>query len=128
MSETGIHDTDSGAAGAPAARGIALSDSAVERLREVFAAEGRPDAMLRVTVNGGGCSGFTYSFDVDDTRNDDDVTWETDGITVVVDEASLQFVDGSVLNFVETLGGSHFQLENPNATSSCGCGSSFSVF
>jgi iron-sulfur cluster insertion protein len=108
-------------------KGVALSDSAVEKLNGLIAAEGA-DAMLRITVNGGGCSGFTYSFDFDDTVNDDDRTFETAGVRVVVDDASLEFIDGSVLNYVESLGGTHFTLENPNAASTCGCGSSFSVY
>ena len=107
--------------------GIGLSESAVKQLASLIAAEGSDNQMLRITVNGGGCSGFTYSFDFDDTTNDDDKTFETDGVKVVVDVASLEFIDGAVLNDIESLGGTHFALENPNATSSCGCGSSFSV-
>lgn len=127
MSDAISTSNDSGSAdGAP--RGIGLSESAVERLSGLIASEGENGKMLRITVNGGGCSGFTYAFDFDDSLNDDDRTFETDGVTVVVDEASLEFIDGAVLNFVESLGGSHFMLENPNATSSCGCGSSFSVY
>lgn len=107
--------------------GIGLSESAVAKLSSLIAAEGGGTKMLRITVNGGGCSGFTYAFDFDDATNDDDKTFETDGVKVVVDEASLEFIDGAVLNYIESLGGTHFALENPNATSSCGCGSSFSV-
>jgi iron-sulfur cluster insertion protein len=119
--------TDSGPAPAGPA-GVALSASAVARLSGLMSAESDGGTMLRITVNGGGCSGFTYAFDFDDTVNADDKRFETDGVTVIVDDASLEFIDGSVLNFVESLGGSHFTLENPNATSSCGCGSSFSVY
>ncbi|MDE0779855.1 MAG: iron-sulfur cluster insertion protein ErpA [Alphaproteobacteria bacterium] len=108
--------------------GIGLSESAVKQLSNLIEADGNDAQMLRITVNGGGCSGFTYSFDFDDTANDDDRTFETDGVKVIVDTASLEFIDGAVLNFVESLGGTHFTLENPNATSSCGCGSSFSVY
>ena len=118
--------TISGDSTAPA--GVGLSESAVAKLSGLIEAEGSGDQMLRITVNGGGCSGFTYAFDFDDKTNDDDRTFETDGVKVVVDEASLEFIGGSVLNYVESLGGSHFTLENPNATSSCGCGSSFSVY
>ena len=109
-------------------KGVGLSESAVSQLTSLFAAEARDGLMLRVVVNGGGCSGFTYGFDFDDTLKDDDKTFETQGVKVVVDDASLEFIDGSVLNFIESLGGNHFTLENPNATSSCGCGSSFSVY
>jgi iron-sulfur cluster insertion protein len=123
MSESATIPNDSEA---PA--GVGLSESAVKQLSSLIEAEGNNDQMLRITVNGGGCSGFTYSFDFDDKSNEDDKTFETDGVKVVVDVASLEFIDGAVLNFVESLGGTHFTLENPNATSSCGCGSSFSVF
>lgn len=111
-----------------APKGVGLSESAIAQLTGLFEAEARDGLMLRIVVNGGGCSGFTYGFDFDDTLKDDDKTFETDGVKVVVDDASLEFIDGSVLNYVESLGGNHFQLENPNATSSCGCGSSFSVY
>ena len=126
MSESTTIENES-AAPAVNAGGIGLSESAVRQLTTLIEAEG--DAkMLRITVNGGGCSGFTYAFDFDDTANDDDKTFETNGVTVVVDEASLEFIGGAVLNYVGSLGGTHFTLENPNATSSCGCGSSFSVY
>lgn len=111
-----------------APKGVGLSESAVTQLVSLFEAEARDGLMLRIVVNGGGCSGFTYGFDFDDKLNDDDKSFETDGVKVVVDDASLEFIDGSVLNYVESLGGNHFTLENPNATSSCGCGSSFSVY
>lgn len=122
MSESTTIETNTAA---PA--GIGLSESAVKQLTTLIESEGGA-SMLRITVNGGGCSGFTYAFDFDDSTNDDDKTFETDGVTVVVDEASLEFIGGAVLNYVESLGGTHFTLENPNATSSCGCGSSFSVY
>jgi iron-sulfur cluster insertion protein len=122
---TNTNDPD---AATTSANGIGLSESAVAQLSSLIAAEDSGDKMLRITVNGGGCSGFTYAFDFDDSTKDDDKTYETDGLTVVVDEASLEFINGAILNYVESLGGSHFQLENPNATSSCGCGSSFSVY
>ena len=123
MSESATIPNDSEA---PA--GVGLSESAVKQLSSLIEAEGNNDQMLRITVNGGGCSGFTYSFDFVDKSNDDDKTFETDGVKVVVDVASLEFIDGAVLNFEESLGGTHFTLEIPNATSSCGCGSSFSVY
>ncbi len=127
MSDATTISGDSGSQSA-AHTGVGLSESAVEKLSGLIAAEGDSSQMLRITVNGGGCSGFTYAFDFDDKANEDDRTFETDGVKVVVDEASLEFINGSVLNYVESLGGSHFTLENPNATSSCGCGSSFSVY
>jgi iron-sulfur cluster insertion protein len=83
--------------------------------------------MLRITVSGGGCSGFQYGFSLDDQKNDDDRLFERDGVTVVIDEVSLDLLKGSEVDFVEDLIGSYFAIKNPNATSTCGCGSSFSV-
>jgi iron-sulfur cluster insertion protein len=83
--------------------------------------------MLRITVSGGGCSGFQYGFSLDDQKNDDDRLFERDGVTVVIDEVSLDLLKGSEVDFVEDLIGSYFAIKNPNASSTCGCGSSFSV-
>jgi len=106
---------------------ISLSARAAKRLTALLAAEDRPGLMLRVTVNGGGCAGFQYDFSFDDTVASDDRTFERDGVTAVIDEASLGLLAGSEIDFVEDLIGAAFQVKNPNATSSCGCGSSFSV-
>jgi len=106
---------------------ISLSARAAQRLATMLADEERPGLMLRVTVNGGGCAGFQYSFAFDDTVNPDDRTFARDGVTAVIDEASLGLLAGSEIDFVEDLIGAAFQVKNPNATSSCGCGSSFSV-
>jgi len=108
-------------------RTITLTDSAIARVSELLAAEDGDGLMLRVYVNGGGCSGFTYGFTFDDTVGDDDRLFEAGGITVVSDEASLELIGGSRLDWVEGLGGASFQLTNPNATAQCGCGASFSV-
>ena len=111
-------------------RTITLTDSAVTRVAELLADEdpsGAGAMMLRVYVNGGGCSGFTYGFTFDDTVGDDDRLFEIGGITVVSDDASLDLIGGSRLDWVESLGGASFQLTNPNATAQCGCGASFSV-
>lgn len=111
-------------------RTITLTDSAVTRVTELLANEdpsGEAGMMLRVYVNGGGCSGFTYGFSFDDTVGDDDKLFEAGGITVVSDEASLDLIGGSRLDWAESLGGASFQLTNPNATAQCGCGASFSV-
>lgn len=83
--------------------------------------------MMRVAVLGGGCSGFQYKFDFDDTLNDDDHVFERDGVKVVVDEVSLDLLAGAQLDFKDELIGSYFAVENPNATSSCGCGTSFAI-
>jgi iron-sulfur cluster assembly accessory protein len=106
--------------------GIALTDRAARRINEIMAAE-PAGSMLRISVNGGGCSGFQYAFDVDGTRQDDDLIVEKDGATVVVDEVSIQYMDGSVIDFVDDLIGQSFKIENPHATASCGCGTSFSL-
>ena len=105
-----------------------VSDSAARRIAALIAAE--PDAktfMLRVAVSGGGCSGFQYGFTLDDERRDDDRVFARDGVGVVVDEVSLDLLRGSQLDFVQDLIGSYFVVKNPNATSTCGCGSSFSM-
>jgi iron-sulfur cluster assembly accessory protein len=106
--------------------GIALTERAARRINEIMAAE--PEgSMLRISVNGGGCSGFQYAFDVDRTRQDDDLLIEKDGAIVVVDEVSVQYMDGSVIDFVDDLIGQSFKIENPHAIASCGCGTSFSL-
>ena len=88
--------------------------------------QGKP-AILRLSVEGGGCSGFQYKFDLADTTEGDDFVSETDGVRLVVDPVSLDLVSGSTVDFVESLGGAAFKVENPNAAAGCGCGSSFGV-
>jgi iron-sulfur cluster assembly accessory protein len=106
--------------------GIALTERAARRISEIMARE--PEgSMLRVSVNGGGCSGFAYAFDVDRNRQDDDIVVERDGVAVLVDQVSLQYMDGSVIDFVDDLIGQSFKIENPHAVASCGCGTSFSL-
>ncbi len=108
--------------------GLAISDSAAKRISAMLAMEdGGANQMFRVTVSGGGCSGFQYGFGFDDNRNDEDLVFEHDGITVLVDDVSLQFLEGAVLDYKEELIGSYFALDNPNASSTCGCGTSFSI-
>jgi iron-sulfur cluster assembly accessory protein len=105
---------------------IILTDRAARRIGEILADE--PDgAMLRISVNGGGCSGFQYAFDVAKARDPEDLTVERNGATLVVDETSMQFLKGSIVDFVDDLMGQAFRIENPQATSSCGCGTSFSI-
>jgi iron-sulfur cluster assembly accessory protein len=106
--------------------GIALTERAARRISEIMARE--PEgSMLRISVNGGGCSGFAYAFDVDRTRQDDDIVVERDGVSVLVDQVSLQYMDGSVIDFVDDLIGQSFKIQNPHAVASCGCGTSFSL-
>lgn len=108
--------------------GFGLSESAASRIRALLEQEENGAAkFMRVAVTGGGCSGFQYVFDFDDTRNDDDITFEAHGATVVVDETSLELLKGGQLDYVEELIGSYFQVVNPNASSSCGCGTSFAI-
>jgi len=106
---------------------VSLSAAAARRIAQLIAAEGNPALMLRLAVSGGGCSGFQYGFSFDDARNEDDRVFERDGVKLVVDETSLDLLVGAEVDFVEDLVGSSFQVRNPNASSSCGCGSSFSV-
>lgn len=103
-----------------------MTSRAARRIAEILAAESG-QAMLRVAVTGGGCSGFQYSFALEDARADDDIVIERDGVTVLVDPMSLDFLKGAELDFVDDLIGAAFKIKNPNATSSCGCGTSFSV-
>ena len=106
---------------------VAVSESAARRVAALIAAEGRPGVRLRVSVSGGGCSGFQYGFALDDKDDEGDVLVERDGATVVVDGMSLMYVLGAEIDFVEDLSGSYFRVKNPNASSSCGCGTSFAV-
>jgi len=110
-----------------AERVLSISPNAVRRLAELAAGEGRPGVKLRVSVSGGGCSGFQYGFTLDDARTDDDLVFERGGVAVIVDGASLDLLAGAEIDFVEDLAGSSFQVRNPNAVSSCGCGNSFAV-
>ncbi len=108
-------------------RAVSLSASAAARVAWLIEQEDQPGLMLRVSVSGGGCSGFQYGFSFDDTVNPDDRTFERDGATAVIDEASLELLAGSEIDYVEELVGASFQVKNPNAASSCGCGASFSI-
>ncbi len=108
-------------------RHVALSANAARRVQELRRAEGDEALMLRITVSGGGCSGFQYSFSFDNTKTEEDHLFERDGVVMVVDDMSLDLLDGSEVDFVEELIGASFQIRNPNAASSCGCGMSFAV-
>ncbi|MEO5808775.1 MAG: iron-sulfur cluster assembly accessory protein [Sphingomicrobium sp.] len=104
---------------------ISLTDSAARRVAAIAAKQGKP-AVLRLSIEGGGCAGFSYKFALGEIEPGD-VRADSDGVTLVVDPVSLGLVDGSCVDFVEELGGSAFKVTNPNAASGCGCGSSFSV-
>ena len=104
-----------------------FSDSAVRKLKELQAEEQNPDLMLRVSVYGGGCSGFQYTFSLEDSVKSADKTVVKDGATLVIDQMSYQYLTGSTVDYVEGLEGAMFVVNNPNATSTCGCGASFSI-
>jgi iron-sulfur cluster assembly accessory protein len=106
---------------------IHLSEAAAARVAEIARRQGRPSALLRLSVEGGGCAGLQYRFELADAPAGDDLTVETDGVALVIDPVSLPFVAGSTVDFVQSLGGSAFQVVNPQARSGCGCGTSFSV-
>ena len=106
---------------------ITASAAAVRRIAALRTGEGNEALMLRVTVSGGGCSGFQYGFSLDEQVNEDDAVFEADGIGIVVDDVSLGLLDGSEVDYVEDLVGSYFAIKNPNAASTCGCGTSFAV-
>lgn len=103
-----------------------LSESAAKRIQAMLSNE-PAGSFFRVAVNGGGCSGFQYEFSIDTTRQDDDMTFTSHDVEVVIDEMSLELVDKAELDYVQDLMGSYFSVSNPNATASCGCGTSFSV-
>jgi iron-sulfur cluster insertion protein len=107
-------------------RQLLISASAARRVAAIAAADA-PGTFLRISVLGGGCSGFQYSYALERIRQDDDHTFLRDGAEIVIDDTSLDLLNGSELDFVEDLSGAFFQMKNPNAASSCGCGNSFSI-
>ena len=109
-----------------ASKGLTLSSNALRRCQQLLAKEGK-DAVLRVKVVGGGCSGFQYVFDIDTKVEKEDFVVKEGAVCLVCDRQSLDYIDGSVVDFVESLRGSHFTLQNPNTTANCGCGTSFSI-
>ncbi|MBV9016936.1 MAG: iron-sulfur cluster insertion protein ErpA [Alphaproteobacteria bacterium] len=108
-------------------RRITITDSAARRIAVLKVQEDAERAFLRIAVSGGGCSGFQYGLSFDEDANPDDIVFEHGGVRVVVDEVSLDLLNGAEVDFVEDLMGASFQIKNPNAASSCGCGNSFSV-
>jgi iron-sulfur cluster assembly accessory protein len=104
---------------------VSISESAARRLNKILKAE---DALaLRISVKGGGCSGFQYAFDIENAKAEDDIVIARDGATIVVDPVSLEYMKGSVVDFVDDLMGQAFKVRNPNAVATCGCGVSFTV-
>ena len=105
---------------------VVLTERAARRVATIMQSE-KPGSALRISVNGGGCSGFQYAFDIVQDRADDDLTLERDGATVLIDPVSLEYMKGCKIDFVDNLIGQSVQIDNPNATASCGCGTSFSM-
>lgn len=106
---------------------ITVSDSAVDKIKALIAEEQNPDLMVRMFVEGGGCSGFQYGFTFEEQKSEDDFVFEFNGVTILVDAMSAQYVQGAEIDWQESAMGSQFAIRNPNATTTCGCGSSFSV-
>ncbi len=107
---------------------IDLNDSAVAKLKELFLEEGNPDLKLRVFVQGGGCSGFQYGFTFDELQNEDDFDFDFDGVKLLVDSMSAQYLQGAKIKYTEDAMGASFSIDNPQAQTTCGCGSSFSPY
>ena len=107
-------------------KGVELTEAAAKRIAAIVAGEPGKTA-LRVSVEGGGCSGFSYKYDLNDETEADDFVLERDGAKVVIDPTSLVYLEGSIIDFVDDLMGQSFQIRNPNAVASCGCGTSFSI-
>ena len=108
-------------------RRVVLTENAARRIAMLKTEENAEDAFLRIAVSGGGCSGFQYGLSFDDERQEDDFLFERDGVGVIIDDVSLGLLNGAEVDFVEDLMGASFQIRNPNAASSCGCGNSFSI-
>lgn len=104
-----------------------FTENAVGKVRELMEEEGNPDLKLRVFVTGGGCSGFQYGFTFDEAINEDDTSLQKNGVTLLIDPMSLQYLGGAEIDYQEGVEGAQFVIKNPNATSTCGCGSSFSA-
>ena len=106
---------------------LVFTDSAANKVKQLIDEEGNPELKLRVFVTGGGCSGFQYGFTFDETTNEDDTAMEKNGVTLLIDPMSLQYLAGAEIDYQESVEGAQFVIKNPNATSTCGCGSSFSA-
>jgi iron-sulfur cluster insertion protein len=106
---------------------LVFTDSAADKVRQLIDEEGNPDLKLRVFVQGGGCSGFQYGFTFDEESNEDDTVMEKNGVQLLIDAMSYQYLVGAEIDYKDGLEGAQFVIKNPNATTTCGCGSSFSV-
>jgi iron-sulfur cluster insertion protein len=121
--ETIVAIPDYRQAGAP----LVFTEAAARKVHELIQEEGNPELKLRVYISGGGCSGFQYGFTFDDARAEDDFALDREGVTLLVDPLSLQYLTGAEIDYTENLSGSQFVIRNPNAKTTCGCGSSFST-
>lgn len=106
---------------------LVFTDNAADKVRQLIDEEGNPDLKLRVFVSGGGCSGFQYGFSFEEDRQEDDTAMEKNGVTLLIDPMSYQYLVGAEIDYQENVEGAQFVIKNPNATSTCGCGSSFSA-
>ena len=106
---------------------LIFSDTAAHKVKQLIDEEGNPELKLRVFVTGGGCSGFQYGFTFEESINDDDTSMQKNGVTLLIDPMSLQYLTGAEIDYQENAEGAQFVIKNPNATSTCGCGSSFST-
>jgi iron-sulfur cluster insertion protein len=106
---------------------IEITESAIAKISDILAEENNPKAKLRTFVQGGGCSGFSYGFTLDEEQNEDDFVVEKPGVYILIDSMSMQYLQGSVIDYKDELMGASFVINNPQAVSTCGCGSSFSV-
>jgi len=122
---TDIQTVQPGAAEAPP--GVVFTDAAARKVQELILGEGNPGLKLRVYISGGGCSGFQYGFSFDEGQAEDDIAVDNGGVTLLVDPLSFQYLMGAEVDYAESLAGAQFVIRNPNASTTCGCGSSFSV-
>jgi iron-sulfur cluster insertion protein len=106
---------------------LVLTDGAAKKVKDLITEEANPALMLRVYVSGGGCSGFQYGFTFEENANEDDTRVEKDGVTLLIDPLSFQYLAGAEIDYKEDIGGAQFVIKNPNASTTCGCGSSFST-
>jgi len=106
---------------------LVFTDSAADKVKQLIEEEGNPELKLRVFVQGGGCSGFQYGFTFDEDTNEDDTTMSKNGVTLLIDSMSYQYLVGAEIDYKEDINGAQFVIKNPNASTTCGCGSSFSV-
>lgn len=106
---------------------IEITESAISKIADILAEENNPKVKLRTFVQGGGCSGFSYGFTLDEEQNEDDFVVEKSGMNILIDSMSMQYLQGSTIDYKDELMGSSFVINNPNATTTCGCGSSFAV-